>query len=312
MASFTDPVPGGLAGRIVKLDVESFEVQSDTIDGGKLAVSVSFPPAYDPQGPALPVVYALDAQWHAGLYEKIHAGLNGPEGMHEVSPFVQVNIGYIDDGVDPLVTRNRDLLPPGEPYPEYMHDWLTEMFASDGAEENTAMVDQYVRWLNNPHADHFLAFLENELHPHIKERYNVNDDAGLFGFSYGALFAMYALTENSTLFTKFGAGSPGILIPNSTIFDRYRTFAADPANAGRERHLHITIGTGEIFSPSHLFRQLAIQTFQFIDVVADHPVPGVTLSAKIIEKEDHETGCIDAYRNFARVCYPSGVRNIEL
>ena len=61
MASFTDPVPGGLAGRIVKLDVESFEVQSDTIDGGELAVSVSFPPAYDPQGPALPVVYALDA-----------------------------------------------------------------------------------------------------------------------------------------------------------------------------------------------------------------------------------------------------------
>ncbi len=300
MATFTEPVPGGWSGRIAQLNTEYFEVESDTF-GGKLGVSVSFPNGYDPDGPAIPVVYALDSQWHGGIYEKVHLGLTGPEGTRAVQGFVQVNIGYIDDGVDALAVRNRDLVPPGEPVPATMRDFITEMFGSQ-----EGLVEQFFEWLDNPHADHFLPFLEDELHPFIKGRYNVKDEeAGLFGFSYGGLFAIYALTQRSKLFANFGAGSPGILVPDSTIFDLYREFQADPASAGRSRHLLVTLGDGEISGPHAFYRQLAIEVFRFLDLVATDPVPGVTVTTKIFEIEDHETGTIDAYRSFARTCYPA-------
>ncbi len=303
MATFTDPVAGGYSGRIAQLALQHFEVESDTI-GGRLGVSVSFPDGYDPEGPAIPVVYALDAQWQGGLYEKMHRGLTGPEGLHAVKRFVQVNIGYLDDGIDPLAIRNRDLVPPGEGYPDFMGDYIRENFGPGADGGSQELVDQFFEWLDNPHADHFLAFLEGELHPYIAEHYNVTDgEAGVFGFSYGGLFAIYALTAGSTLFTNFGAGSPGILIPDSTIFGRYRDFAADPANAGRKRHLHMTIGTGEISGAASLMRKMALEDFRFMDLMRSEPVPGVTLTNVIFPGEDHETGCIDAYRSFARTCY---------
>ena len=299
MATFSDPVRGGFSARITQLELEYFEVESDII-GGKLGFSVSFPEGYDPEGPQYPVVYALDSQWQGGLYEKMHRGLTGPEGAHEVKPFVQINIGYIDEGVDALAVRNRDLLPPGEPCPDFMRDYITEMFGS-----NPEIVEQFFEWIENPHADHFLNFLENELHPFVKDHYNVGDDeAGVFGFSYGGLFSIYALTAGSTLFTNFGAGSPGILVPNSTVFDLYRQFAANPENDGRPRRLHVTLGTGEILGPHEFYRLLGIEVLKLLNVMRNEPVEGFELTAKIFEGEDHETGCIDAYRSFARTCYP--------
>ena len=273
MATFSDPVRGGFSARIAQLELEYFEVESDII-GGKLGFSVSFPEGYDPEGPQYPVVYALDSQWQGGLYEKMHRGLTGPEGAHEVKPFVQINIGYIDEGVDALAVRNRDLLPPGEPCPDFMRDYITEMFGS-----NPEIVEQFFEWIENPHADHFLNFLETEL-------------------------SIYALTAGSTLFTNFGAGSPGILVPNSTVFDLYRQFAANPENDGRPRRLHVTLGTGEILGPHEFYRLLGIEVLKLLNVMRNEPVEGFELTAKIFEGEDHETGCIDAYRSFARTCYP--------
>lgn len=132
--------------------------------------------------------------------------IDGAQGAHEVKPFVQINIGYIDEGVDALAVRNRDLLPPGEPCPDFMRDYITEMFGS-----NPEIVEQFFEWIENPHADHFLNFLENELHPFVKDHYNVGDDeAGVFGFSYGGLFSIYALTAGSSmLFHQLWGGKSG-------------------------------------------------------------------------------------------------------
>lgn len=215
-------------------------------------------------------------------------------------------IGYLDEGIDPLALRNRDLVPPHEPYPAFMRDYILENFGPEAPGGSQALVDQFFEWIERPRADRFLDLLEHELHPFIASRHRVSDEgAGLFGFSYGGLFALYALTSGSTLFTRFGAGSPGILVPDSTIFDRYRAFAADDANAGRARHLHMTLGTGEIFGPSELMRKMAVEDLRFIDLARCHPVPGLTLTTAIFPDEDHETGCIDAYRSFARTCFPS-------
>ncbi|WP_291796302.1 alpha/beta hydrolase-fold protein [Brevibacterium sp.] len=294
----TDRVPGGFGSRIAQLETEYFEVESPTI-GGRLGISVSLPSGYDPDWPAIPVVYALDAQWQGGLYEKMHRGLTGPEGMRAVAPFLQVNIGYVDEQIDALALRNRDLVPPGEPMPDFMRDYIGETFASE------ELAHQFAVLMENPHADRFLDFLEGELHPHIREHYAVGDEgAGVFGFSYGGLFALYASTHARTL-TRFGAASPGILVPDSTVFDAYREFAARAGDSGvREQTVLLTLGTGEVFGPLPMYHQLAVENIRFFSLVRSRPVPGYSLTAQIVQGEDHETGCVDAYRLFARTCYP--------
>ena len=47
-----------------------------------------------------------------------------------------------------------------------------------------------------------------------------------------------------------------------------------------------------------------IEVLKLLNVMRNEPVEGFELTAKIFEGEDHETGCIDAYRSFARTCYP--------
>lgn len=46
-------------------------------------------------------------------------------------------------------------------------------------------------------------------------------DVGLFGYSYGGLFAMYAFAMASPLFTVIGASSPGILSAETQVFQHY-------------------------------------------------------------------------------------------
>jgi predicted alpha/beta superfamily hydrolase len=57
-------------------------------------------------------------------------------------------------------------------------------------------------------ADKFLSFLKNELVPYIDKTYPTTGDNTLFGHSFGALFAMYALLEEPQLFKSYIAADP--------------------------------------------------------------------------------------------------------
>ncbi|XGU21794.1 alpha/beta hydrolase-fold protein [Rhodococcus sp. 3Y1] len=55
-------------------------------------------------------------------------------------------------------------------------------------------VDAYLEELADTHGDVFLDFLTNELHPRLySSELRVSESGhGLFGYSYGGLFALYA------------------------------------------------------------------------------------------------------------------------
>jgi predicted alpha/beta superfamily hydrolase len=63
------------------------------------------------------------------------------------------------------------------------------------------------------HPDHgaknFLAFIQTELMPFIKTRYQTSDDNTLFGYSLGGLFATFALFQDNSPFKTILIGSPG-------------------------------------------------------------------------------------------------------
>lgn len=301
--SISDRIPGGFSTRLSELEVEYFEIESAHV-GDSFGVSVSMPNGHrDAVGP-LPVVYALDAQFHGGIYEKLHRAFTGAEAAAQIVPFVQVNIAYLtDNGTDPLVTRNRDLVPPGEPTAGVLQEFM-QLHADGGLGDDG--VAEFFESLKDPRGDRFLAFLEQELHPEIVRTYGVQaNDAGLFGFSYGGLFAIYAMIAGGDVFSHFGAASPGILSSDSTVFTSYAGFAATQSEPVRERRLHLTIGGAELFGPHRLLRELGIQLARFYDLTQNVPTPGLRVTTDYFAGEDHETGAVDAYRSFVRTCYPA-------
>lgn len=57
----------------------------------------------------------------------------------------------------------------------------------------------------------FLNFMRKELIPYVEEHYPADTtDRGLFGYSFGGLFATWVLREDPMLFKRIGIGSPSL------------------------------------------------------------------------------------------------------
>ncbi|MGC4251562.1 MAG: alpha/beta hydrolase-fold protein [Sphingobium sp.] len=231
----------------------------------------------------------------------------GHESVSPVRPYIQVNIGYVPEEAPlAIALRNRDLIVPGEPHPPRIDGYLRKHLGVDEGLMPEAVLKVFYQHLANPRSDNFLAFIEEELHPEIVSRYRVNaDDVGLFGFSYGGLFSLYAYSAGSTLIKKYGAGSPGILVEGSKLFDLYKQYAARNGDKTRDAHVHITWSAFELLGPVGLYRTLGIEAARFHDLMLEHPVPGVRVTTDMILNEDHGTGGIQSYKSFMRTCFPA-------
>lgn len=278
----------------------SFTLRSEIV-GAVFAVWVTVPPGYGDGDAALPVLYVLDGNTQLAI--------TAPTGslmmVHETSPirpFIQVTVGYLgEDARNFLKVRNRDLVPPGEPFAHQMAAHLRPR-----VERGVLTEVQYAAILadlSHSAGDRFLAFIERELHPRIAERWRVDaDDVGLFGYSYGGLFAMYVFAAAGPLFTVIGASSPGILSAQSEVFQHYDRRIAKGDHTVPPR-LHLTINDSETSSEFALYRDLSSSYLALIDRIRRTPLPGLRATAEVIQGETHGTGIVDAYRSFVRSCY---------
>lgn len=66
-------------------------------------------------------------------------------------------------------------------------------------------------------SDKFLAFLKNELIPHVNKSYPANGNNILFGHSLGGLFSMYAFLSEPQLFNSYLAADPSFWWDNNYI-----------------------------------------------------------------------------------------------
>jgi predicted alpha/beta superfamily hydrolase len=82
-------------------------------------------------------------------------------------------------------------------------------------------------------ADHFLAFIEEELKPEISRRLPVDAGwQGIFGHSFGGLFVLHALFNRPEAFTDWIAISPAIWWEDSVVLKSAERFER---HAGRVR-----------------------------------------------------------------------------
>ncbi|MFF5070205.1 alpha/beta hydrolase, partial [Micromonospora olivasterospora] len=169
-------------------DTDYFETRSS--GGHDYGVWVTTPPGYDPATTRAPVVYVLDGNWAVGMTAPLIVTQRDP--MQRIQPYIQVSVGYAGEKARHWERlRNRDLVPPGEPIAKEFVD-AVEMALQMGAMTREE-ADAYLAELRASRADAFLSFLTAELHPRIEHDYGTAMSGhGLFGYSYGGLFSLYA------------------------------------------------------------------------------------------------------------------------
>jgi predicted alpha/beta superfamily hydrolase len=280
-----------------------FEIES-RLAGARYAIWVTTPPLYDREPERrYPVLYQPDGNGSAPMTAP-RLQLLRADPINPIEPFIQVCVGYAGaDARRTLAVRARDLLPPGEALPEGIENSMAQTVEMGMLDREGA--DLYLNYLRNPAADRFLSFLTEELHPLFAAGWRVtSEDAGLFGYSYGGLFATYVALSRSPLFKRIGAGSPGILAKTSRIFELYN--AEHEAGADHSgRRLHLTVCEREITFPGYYQALVGAGTVEFLALAGAKPLKGLTLTSRIIEFESHATGSAPAWSDYLRACFPA-------
>ncbi|ETI63481.1 hypothetical protein C100_12460 [Sphingobium sp. C100] len=282
------------------------EIDSDHV-GDRFAISISLPATYDLTDDPLPVLYVTDGNIAAPMTGGVAFSMFLPEAAIPCRPFIQVNIGYPEDGARRMLsTRNRDLVPPGERVAPEMIPYMRDHLGIDEGLAPETALDIFFDSYADGHGDRLLKFIEEELHPQVAARFRADAwDVGFFGYSFGGLLALYALSCGNRFFVKYGAGSPGIMVDDSVVFGLYETMLAAGAEA-HPAHLHLSINIHEMEGPVRAYRKLAMGALRFLDQAMADPLPGLRISSEMIPGQDHEAGFIDAYRSFVRHTYRRG------
>lgn len=279
---------------------EYFEIDSKRV-GARFGIWVTLPPKYGQTSGRYPVLYLTDGNVGGRTANAIAYGVMG-DLMRPVHPYLQVAVGYLAHEADrAIVTRNRDLVPPGEGYSPEFYRYM-ESRVQEGLLTESDLEAFFHQW-EDGRADRYLAFLEDELHDEVSRRYRVLDDEkGLFGISAGGLFSLYAFSVGSS-FQKIGASSPGIVVEESRIYELYRELFARDGEGSSTTHLFVAQNDNEITGPTQLYRFMGMRFLRFIELVRSYPLPGLRLTTQITNGENHYSGFTDAYRGFIRKCY---------
>jgi predicted alpha/beta superfamily hydrolase len=281
-----------------------FEMESE-IAGARFAAWVTTPANYDADpSKTYPIVYQVDGNLFFPATAPFHP-VGPSDSMSPLLPFILVSVGYgAAESHAWTWLRVRDLLPPGEKVPDLMLQGV-EMSVQAGLMPRDE-ADRYLDMFANPAGDKFLRFLEEELHPRLAKAYRVDgSNVGLWGISYGGLFAAYVAVKRSDLFKTIGAGSPGIAGEGSRIFDLYRDAIAEQRDYSGRR-LHITLGARELAEPGIYQWLLALGTTRLLAQTAQHPLAGLAVSSEIISLESHVSGGVPGWFSFLRACYGRG------
>lgn len=277
-------------------DTEYFEVSAQS--GNRYGVWVTTPPGYADTTDPLPLIYVVDGNWSVGLTAPLIVTQSDP--FLRVAPYIQVTVGYAgEEAAAWAQLRNRDLVPPGEPVSDEMVE--TVRSALERGAMTQAEADAYLVHLADTHADVFLDFLTAELHPRLRSRFRVSESGhGLFGYSYGGLFALYAWLRGAAPFETFGAGTPGVESEDSRMFQ----LARDLPERGTDspaRRLHVTLNEIELLGKMPIYRRIARTVLTMLDDLHSRGWSQDVSSALL--HETHVTGLQASFLSYLKTCH---------
>ncbi|HEX6345588.1 alpha/beta hydrolase [Umezawaea sp.] len=271
-------------------DTDYFELRSS--GGRDYGVWVTTPPGYDPTTAPAPVVYVLDGNWTVGLTAPLIVTQQDP--MQKIKPYIQVSVGYAGEEAEHWTRlRNRDLVPPGEPVAQEFLD-AVETGVQAGV-TTREQADAYTAELRDTRGDAFLSFLTSELHPRIhRDHGTATSGHGLFGYSYGGLFSLYAWLTGTALFESVGAGSPGVVGEDSQVFAQLDKMGDSLPSA----QIHLTVNDRELLGDLPVYQNLAKNAATVLHRLT---ASGANVTSEVL-RETHLTGLQASFLSYLRTC----------
>lgn len=277
-------------------DTEYLEVTAQS--GRRYGVWVTTPPGYADSTDPLPLIYVVDGNWTVGLTAPLIVIQADP--FLTIGPYIQVTIGYAGEEAAAWEhLRNRDLVPPGEPVSEEMV--ATVEWARDTGKMTQEQMEAYLAELSDTQADAFLEFITTEIHPQLQSRLRVSESGhGLFGYSYGGLFALYAWLREAAPFTTFGAGSPGVVSADSQIFNLVEALPERGEDSAPPR-LHITLNEAEALGDIPIYRGMARNVLAVLEQL--HAKGRSEQVSNKMLRETHVTGLQASFLSYLKACH---------
>jgi len=249
---------------------EAFEYQSSAV-GDKMAVGVWAHPASnalrsDGKGPPLEVVYVLDGSFALAVAATVCRLLAADLINPGFPPVLLVGVDYPDDKLN---ARTRDYT------------------MKDSVPASLGKVLKMTTPQTTPGgADKFLAFLESELDPLIRSKYNTtNSPAGIIGDSFGGTFTFYAFLQQSRLFDRYWLGSPGLF---STSTDYVARFEA----CLKEKRIHptkmfLSMGSREMSGGVDFYEDIGRNFNRILSALRKNPSADLVWSSKVYDGYTH-------------------------
>jgi predicted alpha/beta superfamily hydrolase len=224
---------------------------TSTIVGQEYDLYIHLPRNYGNKDQKFPVLYLLDAQWDFTLVTAIF-GSQFYDGF--LPGLVIVGITWGGKNPNPDSLRARDLTPTN----------FATLRQSGGAPQ-------------------FLSFIKKELIPFIESKYRVTDDRTLMGSSFGGLFTLYALFNETELFQRYVLTSPALGWDNEVIYSYEKNYAEK--NTRLPVKLFMAVGELE-----------GVAGFQkFVDQLKARKYKDLTLQTRVLENTGHSGTKAEGY-----------------
>lgn len=228
-------------------------------------LSVSLPMQYSKTDTArYPVLYMLDG----GLVFPIaHAARTSLDMFGELEDVIIVSIEY--------------------EWKQSLSHWMTGRWKDYTISKNEKMDSSpvYLKMfglqrgvLKSGGAPAFLEVIKKEIIPFIDKNYKTKNDRGIYGHSFGGLFATYCMVTSPGLFQRYGINSPSLWWNKLEMFKLEKLYSEK--NASLPAKVFMSVGSleGKTMTPV---------VTAFADTLRSRNYTGLNLTTHVFEDEDH-------------------------
>ena len=261
-----------------ELTHERTEVRTihSNIIGQDYEILISLPKSYSVQDTIYPVIFLLDPYRAFSMVKGYTDVLTSPYTY--IPEVIIVGIGYGGKGSEAMLNwalgRTRDLTPVKSAETEEIYRKRLADVGAPNVEVQTGG------------AALFLDFIKKELFPFIETNYQIDKKARMLsGYSFGGLFAMYALFYEPGLFSKYFIGSPSIHYKDGVTFDYELNYASN----------HSDLKADVFISAGELENRTSKNIIRIVDLLSSRNYENLNLKTVIFENENHVT------------CYPAAM-----
>jgi predicted alpha/beta superfamily hydrolase len=147
-------------------------------------------------------------------------------------------------------------------------------------------------------AARFLRVLREEIIPLIDRRYRTTGDRGIFGHSFGGLFANYVLFEAPDLFERYAISSASLGMDNMPLFRREVEFARDHTSLPKQ--VFSSVGSEEGPFMRYVTQRMAASP-------RARNYQGLTVTSVVVQGASHFSMAVDYNRALQALYLPNRV-----